>query len=263
MRYDNRNCILAPPLIIPMSNRLFKELSLTDCQLHPGRIDIWQFPLDRLPDWARTLLQEDEKQRADRFYFPIHQRRFTIARAVLRLILASYLGSNPTELRFSYNNYGKPQLINNHQLEFNLSHSRDLALLAIGQKTAMGIDLEYFSARPYQGIAETMFSSSEYQALSAQPDFLKPLSFFNIWAQKEAFIKACGLGLSYPTQQFDVPVLPEQPTIIIDNMHQQSWRIASFMPQAACCAALCYHPDIKELNRLSMTNLDDLPRAQL
>ncbi len=235
----------------------FKELHPTNCIIQDTRIDIWQYPLHTEFTEALSLLSNDELERAKRYHFARHQRRFTIARAVLRLILARYLHVRPTELAFTYNQHGKPQLLNS-SLQFNLSHSGDLALLAIGKTFPLGIDLEFFSARPYEGIGKLLFSVSENQALCQMNLTLKPLVFFHIWAQKEAFIKACGLGLSYPTQQFDVPIFPAAKQQVVDSLHEKKWQMMSFMPQVACSAALCYHPLVNDLRYLKLAELTSL-----
>lgn len=242
-----------------MSKSLFKVLPLHDRDLRPERIDIWQIPLNIEPSWAKSLLNEQETARANRYYFPRHQRRFTIARAMLRVILAHYLGKNPQALVFDYLKQGKPYLRHHESLQFNLSHSEDTALLAVGQDYPMGIDIEYFSARSYHGIARHSFSQQENECLSHLPQAILPLAFFNIWAQKEAFIKAIGLGLSYPTQQFDVPLLPDKPAILVDSLHQQHWQMLAFIPEAACCAALCCHPDILHWHYHALRTLPETP----
>lgn len=224
-----------------------KKLNIADYILNKTRIDIWQYPLHTEFTDAAKLLNEHELQRAKRYYFARHQRRFTVARAMLRCILARYLNLQPAELIFSYNEYGKPELINERSLQFNLSHSGDTALLAIGQENPLGIDIELFSARPYAGIGEHLFSENENLGLAQTSKQLKPLAFFNIWAQKEAFIKACGLGLAYPTKKFDVPILPPTHQPCIDVLHQQPWQILSFMPNVACSAALCHHPVVEKI----------------
>lgn len=225
----------------------FKLLDKTNCTLKNTKIDIWQYPLHTTFTRAQALLSEDELTRANRFHFPRHQRRFTVARAMLRIILARYLKVPPQELWFTYNRHGKPALLNDPSLQFNLSHSGDLALLAVGKDHPVGIDIEFFSARPYEGIGKHLFSPLENQSLTQLNPMLKPLAFFHIWAQKEAFIKACGLGLAYPTEQFDVPILPNTHQEIIDSLHEKSWKMTSFMPEAACCAAVCYHPLINSI----------------
>lgn len=233
---------------------LLQKLEPADCVLQNTRIDIWQYPLHTEFIGMESLLNEEERTRAHRFHFARHQRRFTVARAMLRCILARYLKTHPSELVFSYNTHGKPELLHNSSIQFNLSHSGDLALLAIGKGFSLGIDLEHFSARPYEGIGKNLFSSSEIKGLHQINSMLKPLAFFHIWSQKEAFIKACGLGLAYPTQKFDVAVLPPTNQPCIDRLHKKTWQLISFMPQVACNAALCHHPMIKEIRYHKLTN---------
>lgn len=233
-------------------------MSLDDCHLQSNRIDIWEFSLDKIPTWANSLLNENELARANRFYFDRHRRRFTVARAMLRLILGRYLQYDASQLIFKYNQYGKPQINHSQNVEFNLSHSQDLALLAIGQQFPLGIDLEFFSARPYDGIAKNLFSQQELQIFLKLPFHLKPQAFFHIWAQKEAFIKACGMGLAYPTKRLNVPVFSPTHALVVDSIHNKKWLINSFMPKIACSAALCHHPKIKEIRYITIKNLADL-----
>lgn len=234
-------------------NPIFQKLDPADCVLQSHRIDIWQYPLHTEFLGAASLLSEDELIRAQRYHFARHQRRFTIARAMLRRILARYLGMPASEIVFSYNKHGKPELHHSSDLQFNLSHSGDLALLAIGKKYSLGIDVEFFTARPYEGIGKHLFSSNEIEALQQVNPLLKPLAFFHIWAQKEAFIKACGLGLAYPTKKFDVTALPPTNQLCMDILHKKNWQLVSFMPQIACSAALCHHPIIKEIRYHALT----------
>lgn len=241
-----------------MSKSLFHFLSPVQSQLQLSQVDIWQFPLDFLPQDLETLLNKEEKIRAQRYVFARHQRRFTVARAMLRLILAHYLKQAPHSLQFNYNQYGKPEVINVQQLYFNLSHSEDLAIIAVGKNKPLGIDVEFFSARPYLDIAKTLFSQQEITGLEQLPSYLRPLGFFHIWSQKEAFIKACGLGLSYPTETFDVPVLPNTDRLITDLRQQEQWRLISFMPKVACSAALCIHPSVKKINFLNFNTFSTL-----
>jgi len=232
---------------------LFVPLPENDYHLTPQRIDIWQYPLTTLWPGAEALLNPVELQRAKRFHFDRHQRRFTIARAMLRLILARYLPLEPQALTFSTNIYGKPFLTHPSHIQFNLSHSQDLALLAIGQQHPVGIDIEFFSSRPFQGMSKMMFSAQEIQSYAQVPETMHSLAFFHVWAQKEAFIKASGVGLSYPTQTFDVPVLPPTDTEIFDARHNMMWRMRSFMPKVACWGAVCHHPSIQTLRYRTLT----------
>lgn len=234
----------------------FTPLNTQHCILNEARIDLWQFSLEHELHIAYQLLNADEKARADRFYFSKHKKRFTIARATLRIILARYLNSAPEQLEFLYGSHGKPSVVNSQKLEFNLSHSGAWGLLAVGKVHPVGVDIEQFSARPYEGIAKSIFSESELKGLQKAPKFLKPALFFHIWAQKEAFIKASGLGLSYPTQEFHVPTSIPTKQLIDDPLHNMTWQMRSFMPQVAYSAAVCHHPKIREV-RYGLIQLHD------
>ncbi len=237
----------------------YNQAVLEGFTLMPMCIDIWQYPLHTVWPNTMNILNHAETERANRFYFPKHRQRFIAAHAGLRMILSRYLlDKTPDAHEFEENRYGKPSLLSHSGLEFNLSHSKDLALVVIGQHFPVGIDLEFFSGRPYLGIGSLMFSEQENQHFKRVTERLRALSFFHIWAQKEAFIKACGLGLSYPTQQFNVPHLPSPNGLVYDTLHKQDWQIVSFMPQIACSAAVCHHPTIETIRYISLDRLCDL-----
>ncbi|RUR20212.1 4'-phosphopantetheinyl transferase superfamily protein [Legionella sp. km535] len=225
----------------------FTPLNTQNCILNESRIDLWQFSLEHELHVADQLLNADERARADRFYFSRHKRRFSTARATLRIILSRYLNTAPERLEFTYGPHGKPAVVNSQKLQFNISHTGDLALLAVGKGYAMGVDIEKYSARPYQGIAKNLFSEQEYIEFRKAPDSMKPALFFHVWAQKEAFIKASGLGLSYPTKEFHVPTTMPTKQLVDDPLHNLTWHLRTFMPQVACSGALCHHPTIREI----------------
>lgn len=235
-----------------MSTDLFSPMTLEDCQLSKNQIDIWQFSLLNMPSGTLGLLNKDEQQRAFRFHFSRHQRRFIVARAMLRSILARYLKVEPLHLTLSYQKHGKPFLHHPLKIEFNLSHSKDMALLAVGKDTPCGIDIEYYSKRPYENIGLKLFSPEENNTLSIQPEHHKSSVFFTIWAQKEAFIKAGGLGLAYPTEAFTVNLNPQPEELIYDQEHHLYWKIISFNPDLSSAGSLCYAPSVSHLRYIKI-----------
>lgn len=236
----------------------FTPLNSEHCVLNESRIDLWQFSLEEELHEAYQLLNAEEKARADRFYFEKHKRRFATSRAAVRIILARYLNLPPEQLEFNYNAQGKPSVINSQKLQFNLSHTEDTALLAVGKNFPLGVDIERYSARPYEGIAKHLFSEQELEDLAKAPASLKPALFFHVWAQKEAFIKASGLGLSYPTKEFTVPTTFPTKQLVEDKLHNTTWHLRSFMPRVACSGALCHHPTVREV-RHGVIKLQERP----
>lgn len=152
------------------------------------------------------VLNSEEKTRAARYLVQAAKTSFIIARGTLRWLLAGYLDCQPQEIVFRQNPHGKLYL-ENSSLEFNLSHSHDLALFAFTLNRPIGVDIEFMRANLYEDdIARRFFSSAEVAALLALPENLRKCAFFNCWSRKEAFIKAVGVGIFYPLDKFDVAV---------------------------------------------------------
>ena len=173
----------------------------------PGTVDIWSFPLNDA-DWESAclpLLCESERNRSARYTFPDGKRRSAVARAGLRSILASYRNCDPTELAFDYGPHGKPSLVDGAGLEFNISHSCEVAVVAVTTEHAVGIDIESFTRKvDHRPLARRYFSPREIEHLEALSSDELNRDFFRIWTGKEAFIKCLGDGLAYPLDQFAV-----------------------------------------------------------
>ncbi|MEO0456976.1 MAG: 4'-phosphopantetheinyl transferase, partial [Cyanobacteria bacterium P01_A01_bin.114] len=108
------------------------------------QIQIWRICLESQPiSPCQLCLSAEEQARAARFRFERDRRRFIQSRGSLRHILSRYLDCRPAEVAFTYGEYGKPQVSNDSALAFNLSHSEDLALCAVGYRQRLGIDLEH------------------------------------------------------------------------------------------------------------------------
>ena len=180
--------------------------------LQRGTVHVWRVGLnqedDRLEHFRRTL-DADELDRAGRFRFEKHRRHFIVARGFLRSVVARYLAAQPEVLRFEYGAYGKPALESGHTLRFNLSHSNEVALLAVSLEAELGVDVEHIRADfASEDIARRYFSRAEVDAFNALPPGEQVAAFFRCWTRKEAYIKAIGKGFSQALDAFDVTLAP-------------------------------------------------------
>ena len=199
-----------------------------------ARLDLAPEPIAEL---AR-LLSDAERQRAGRFAFDRDRRRFTVARAQLRQLLAARLGVQPQSVELTYSAYGKPALAQrfaDSKLCFNVSHSEDVAVYAFSWGREIGIDVEAVRViGDADDIAARFFSRVENEAYRALDARDKPLGFFNCWTRKEAFIKAIGDGLFHPLDRFDVSLAPGEPAMILrvesTSGDDCGWRMESFSP---------------------------------
>jgi 4'-phosphopantetheinyl transferase len=180
-----------------------------------GRIDVWTLRLDEPATAAGSgpsVLSPDEIARASRFHFEKDRIHFARCRSALRRLLAGYLAIPAAEVRFEYLASGKPQLAaaqNPRALQFNVSHSAGIALVAIASERRLGVDVEKIRADvDTPSLAERFFSLRERAGLKALPDHLRLPGFFACWTRKEAFLKATGEGLSFPLADFSVTTDP-------------------------------------------------------
>jgi 4'-phosphopantetheinyl transferase len=194
-----------------------------------------------------AALSSDEIERGARFRFEQHRNRFITGRGWLRTVLARYLDQQPGELRFEYNQNGKPSLRGGDpSFHFNLAHCDDLAVLAVTRAAEVGVDVE--RVRPLKDaddIADRFFSRTESAGLKALAPAEKPSAFFNLWTRKEAWLKATGEGLSDSLNQVEVSFLPKEKARLVrlfgrtDELHE--WTLRELAPASCFVGAVVTH----------------------
>ena len=212
-------------------------------------VHVWRANLDQSPSQIGLLqnsLDDDERSRADRFYFSRDRERFIVARGILRAILGRYSNRAPNSVSFRYSNHGKPALVSESDpdaIRFNLSHSHGEALYAVSRGREIGVDLEFIRGDlETEQIAERFFSHTEIETLRALPLSLRRHAFFLCWTRKEAYIKARGEGLSLPLDQFDVSLIPGEPAALLSaqsgSVEALRWSLWNLTPASGYAAAL-------------------------
>jgi 4'-phosphopantetheinyl transferase len=181
-------------------------LSLVDSAIHLWYVNQADFDSAELEAACLDWLRPQELQRYHRYFFDRDRKQFLLGRMLMRRCLSFYREIAPGDWDFVNNSYGKPALAEVQQLQplyFNLSHSGGHLVLALSLLEQIGVDIED-SAKPRRvaQLAARYFAAREVDELLRLPQSGQLDRFYELWTLKEAYIKACGLGLAIPLQQF-------------------------------------------------------------
>ena len=228
--------------------------------LDAASVHVWRAPLtlsDDVHDVARGLLAADERARAARFLRAEHGRRYTGARAALRRVLAGYLGCAPEEIAFGYTAQRKPYLLmdaNPKEIQFNLSHSGDVALIGVTRGRAIGVDIEHMAPlRDWAGVAKRYFAPEETAELSGLPDEERLEAFYRCWTRKEAYLKALGDGLTRALDSFRVTLKAgDAPGLVWSRegeAERARWMLAELRPGEGYVGAVAVEGAVDAIGR--------------
>ena len=238
-------------------------------QLLNNDVHIWTMPAkasDAVVAQFERVLSEDEAQRAARFRFSHLRDSFVITHGVLRHLLGRYLGVDPPRICFSYGDKGKPGVASAANLQFNLTHSGDMAAVAFTTGCQLGIDAEHIRpVEEMQQIANHYFASEESAELMLLPENEREPAFFRCWTRKEAYIKAIGDGLSCALDSFQVTLLPNVPPRLVhiggDRVAAEMWSLHDLCLSPDYAAALAYRDLPRSLSIFPVPDLAELANS--
>jgi len=176
-----------------------------------GEVHLWYVEPERITDAAvlaayQALLAADEATRLRRFVFAKDRHRHLVTRALVRTVLSRYAEVEPAGWVFRENAHGRPSIVPSGDLpplRFNLSHTDGMILCAVCAEGDIGVDVEDTTRSPAMlDVADAYFSPAEVAALRRLPASRQAGRFFEYWTLKESYVKARGLGLSVPLEQF-------------------------------------------------------------
>ena len=157
-------------------NKRFYNFQNQKIELGANEVHIWNFDLDKISSLMNefeNILSDDELVRANKFHFEIDKVRFICSRGLLRLLLSIYTGISSRGINFTFNEYGKPSLIeaqNNFELHFNLSHSKNFMSVGFTKNALIGVDVELMKPlKNHLQIAKRFFSAYEIQQRNSLP----------------------------------------------------------------------------------------------
>ncbi len=218
-------------------------------ELRRAEAHVWRIRLEgssALVRRRRGELSADEQERAARFHFEADQLRYIVSHSALRQILGAYLDRPTGELRFAYGPKDKPRLVDEcggREVRFNLSHSGDVALVAVTGGREIGVDVERIRALADRDrLAQRFFSPQEVAVLERLPSESRSEAFFTCWTRKEAYLKAKGGGISIGLDQFDVSPVPGEPAALLshrsDPRETSRWSLHDLEPGPGYAGAL-------------------------
>lgn len=226
---------------------------------------VWRVALD---DEARVekswrLLSPDEHAKADRLHDAAQRRRFVLAHGALRALLAAYLDASPSTISYVVGAHGKPALAVRDgvraNVEFNLSHSEDLALVAVARGQPVGVDVQRWSESvEHLRLADRFFSVHERDALRALTHEAEQVAgaFFAAWTRKEAYVKATGYGIARGLHHFDVTLTPgEHARLLADRLDPDAparWSMTALEPAPRYSAAVVVASPVREVERFAL-----------
>jgi 4'-phosphopantetheinyl transferase len=199
-------------------------------------IHIYRADLGALPARAcSSLLDDEERERAAGITDANAAREFVTTRALVRLLLSRYTGIAARDLRLGYGPAGKPVLLGEPRIHFNVTHSGGVALVAVAS-AEVGIDLERVVGDvDLAGVADSVFSRRETELLMDTPRHRQPDLFFSIWTRKEAYLKATGQGFSSELREISA-IWPAG--AIEDRTSERAWYVLDLPAPAGFKAAV-------------------------
>jgi 4'-phosphopantetheinyl transferase len=143
-------------------------------------------------------LSSEEWQFIQTIRNPEIKKKQIASKTLLRQTLARYLNQSAETIKLAKTAYGKPYLVDYPQINFNLSHTGDVMLVAISAIGAVGVDVEQtkLQRKDFSGLVEKCFAKVEKAHWYSLPVAEQEAEFYRYWTRKEAFVKAIGRGLA-------------------------------------------------------------------
>lgn len=165
--------------------------------------------------------------------------RLAAARRGLREVLSRYLGEDPDAIELAHREHGKPALADPRaRLDFNLSHSGGLALVAIAGEGPVGVDVERVGRRrDFVRLAAREFGGEAAAELEAAAPERRAATFYAAWTRHEARLKCHGGGLGGPP--------PSGPIAVTDLDVGNGYAAAVAVPGDAPAAVRLYRLDLR------------------
>ena len=189
------------------------------------------------------MLDQAEQNHASAIKNERFQHRFVEIRAKLRMVLGEAVNSAPGKLRIDKAKYGKPYLVDYPALDFNLSHTANRMVVAIGHHCDLGVDIEQCKPRKtLEALVDKCFAEEEKAYWQQLRQSQQVKVFYQFWTRKEAFVKATGRGIALGMNL--CVINPEKPSALLripgNYGNAGDWLIQEIEMGDAICGAMAF-----------------------
>lgn len=150
-----------------------------------------------------NLISNEKRERMKRLLNLCDINRTLIGDLLIRSLVCQKYKISNEEIRFIYNEYGKPFVENFSDFHFNISHSGEWVVCGTANSN-VGIDIEKVSEIEALKLANEFFSDEEFYDISSMNSDEQINYFYDIWTLKESYIKTIGKGLYIPLNSFSI-----------------------------------------------------------
>lgn len=210
-----------------------------------GDIHLWTVSLDASKvqiERILSVLSPEEKKKASYYKFELVQHKYIVTQAVLKMLLSDYLDIKPADINLGVHKKGKPYLINDDSLFFNISNSHSICVYAFSRDAEVGIDIERIRDLPdIDLLIEKNLTPREKKYFQKNPDD-KLTRFFQFWTFKESYLKAIGEGMRLTPENLEFSL--EDGTIKLQSANYgidtADWQFKGFTRMENYTGALAY-----------------------
>lgn len=220
--------------------------------LTAGQVHIFRANLnlsDQQLAYAKSIVSDAENARIERLVTSALRHNRLASQSILRDVLARFIDQSPESFEYGFGHHKKPYLIDS-AVQFNMTHSQDVALYAVTLNHDIGVDIEKIKSSKYEAdIVKSNFSANEFQQYSSVTDEQQQrIAFYRGWTRKEAYTKAIGMGLYQPLDQFSVNMLSNDEPGLLEIAGSQeaakSWRLPCFLIDTDFIGAIAIQAEI-------------------
>lgn len=237
---------------------------------YPSRqaVDVWLISYSVLSSFSQVkniFPSKEELIYARRYTDRQKSYRYLQSRSAIRFILASYLQKSPKNLIFKYGAHGKPALAHCGGLEFNVSHSYEFIIVAVGNNIRVGVDIEYVRPNPRDELANRILgptARAQYELLSEQE---RSASFSIAWTEREALAKMLGHGIGEGWSNI-ISIFNSHNLIIspsFGKIREINKYFIHYLNLSSYALSLCVADELSAVNVNYLLNFQSRPKSRL